>query len=87
MSRLCWDKKVIGADQEHAFMESLRAHTYEAAYAAHDEKMNGSIEAGKYADIIIWPKDPRSLAGAESLGAIKSMHMTIIGGKIVHQDA
>jgi hypothetical protein len=38
--------------------EALRAHTYEAAYAAHAENIKGSLEPGNLADITVWDQDP-----------------------------
>ncbi len=66
--------------------EALRAYTYTAAYAAFEEKVKGSIEEGKLADLAVWEQnlytvrpEPRELKDLKVL-------MTILDGKIVYQD-
>ena len=84
ISRLTFSQNVIGQDQCLTVIEALRAHTIEAAYAAHQENIKGSVEAGKLADITIWPIDPTS-ASLKELFNMAPMFMTIVGGKVVHK--
>ncbi|NPV87621.1 MAG: amidohydrolase family protein [Anaerolineae bacterium] len=84
MNRMAYTKQVIGSDQALTFMEALRAHTYEAAYAAHEEHLKGSIEPGKYADLAVWQQDPEGMTPGE-LFNMPPMYMTLVGGKVVHQ--
>jgi len=63
--------------------EALRAHTFEAAYAAFEEKTKGSIEPGKYADLAVWGADPMTATPTKMLTI--PIVMTIIGGKTVYQ--
>ena len=86
MTRLTYKEKVIGEDQTLTFDEGLRAHTYEAAYAAHEENVKGSLEPGKFADIVVWMEDPSTLDPV-SLAKTKTVYMTMIGGKIVYQNS
>ena len=74
--------KVLGQDQCLTIQEALRAHTMGAAYAAHEEKIKGSIEAGKLADLAVWNEDPYS--AADHIGLV-TIAMTIVGGKVVYQ--
>ncbi len=83
MSRLTFNKNVIGSDQCLTFSEALRAHTIEAAYAAHEENIKGSLEPGKLADLVVWNEDPSRLRIGE-LFATTTVAMTMVGGKIVH---
>ena len=83
MSRLTFNKNVIGSDQCLTFSEAVRAHTIEAAYAAHEENIKGSLEPGKLADLVVWNEDPSRLRIGE-LFATTSVAMTMVGGKIVH---
>jgi hypothetical protein len=84
MNRVTLQDKVIGASQALSLKEALIAHTREAAYIGHQEKVKGSLEPGKYADIVVWPEDPTAITG-QKLMAATSMYMTIVGGRIVHQ--
>ena len=61
MTRLSYSNKVIGPEQRLTFREALRAHTMGAAYAAHEEKIKGSLETGKFADVAVWTEDPYAL--------------------------
>jgi len=63
--------------------EALRAHTMGAAYAAHEEKIKGSIEAEKLADLTVWTEDPYSLPLQRLYNA--TIDLTMMGGMIVYQ--
>ena len=58
--------------------EALRAHTMGAAYAAHEEKIKGSIEAGKFADVTVWTEDPYNLPLQRLYNA--TIDLTMVGG-------
>ncbi len=45
-------------DQRISVEEAIRAYTLDAAYAAFEEKMMGSLEPGKLADFIVLSDDP-----------------------------
>ena len=83
MLRATFSKKILNQEQCMTFEESLRAQTIEAAYATFQENELGSLEAGKLADVAVWPGDPSGLSPAE-LFAMDEMDLTLIGGKVVH---
>ena len=85
VARLTLTNQTMGRDQALTIQEALRAHTMVAAYAAHEERMKGSIETGKLADLAVWNDDPYALTPAKMLAA--TINMTIVGGKIVYQEA
>ena len=81
-------KKKLGTDKsfytEQAFTkeETLRAYTIWAAYAANQEKLTGTIEAGKWADLTFIDVDilnanPEDILKGEVL-------KTMINGKVVY---
>ena len=84
MNRSTLDKEVLGSENLLTFQEALRAHTYEAAYAAYEEYIKGSIEPGKLADMAVWSTDPTSATPTQMFN-MKPMFMTIVGGKVVYQ--
>ena len=70
-------------DQALTIREALRAHTVEAAYAAHQEGSKGSIEEGKLADLAVWNQDPYT-APTPELWKIP-IDLTMVGGRVVHE--
>lgn len=62
--------------------QALRTHTMGSAYAAFEEKIKGSIEQGKLADMVVWSHDFYSMAPRE-LNELKA-EMAMVGGKIVY---
>jgi hypothetical protein len=62
---------------------ALRAVTIWAAHQLFLEKKIGSIEAGKYADLAVWDRDPYTVETA----ALKDLRceMTLFNGRVVHE--
>lgn len=63
-------------------IEALKAFTMWAAYAAFEESLRGTIEAGKLADLVVLSNDimkcePREIPGTTVL-------YTIVGGEIAY---
>lgn len=65
--------------------EALRAYTVMPPRAVHREDRFGTIETGKYADLVILLEDPFTIP-RERLGEVKVAH-TIVGGKVVFSRA
>ena len=63
--------------------EALRMYTVDAAYASFEEKLKGSIEAGKLADFTVFSSDPHEVPPSEIENV--TVEMTVIGGKVVYQ--
>lgn len=63
--------------------EAVQMYTYNSAYVSFEEKMKGSIEAGKLADLVLLKPNPLEV-GLKSLKDVKVL-LTIIGGKIVYE--
>ncbi|MFQ6087065.1 MAG: amidohydrolase [Candidatus Bathyarchaeia archaeon] len=62
--------------------EALRIYTINAAYASFEEKIKGSIEAGKLADLVVLSDDLRKIEPSKIKDV--GVEMTIVGGKIVY---
>ena len=74
---------VLGPDQRISRQEALRVETLNNAYLTFEEKIKGSIEPGKLADLVMLPQDIMTMPGQE-IPSMKVL-MTIVGGKIVYQ--
>jgi predicted amidohydrolase YtcJ len=61
---------------------ALRAYTINNAFAAGEERIKGSLTAGKLADIVVLDRDPFAVDPLE-LKDIKVL-VTILGGEIIH---
>ncbi|HPG40305.1 MAG TPA: amidohydrolase family protein [bacterium] len=64
--------------------EALRIHTMGSAYAGFAETTTGSLEPGKYADMVIWSHDLYNITPQESFDL--AAEMTIVGGEILYDD-
>jgi predicted amidohydrolase YtcJ len=61
----------------------LRAITLNAAYELHQEQETGSLELGKFADLIVLDQDFFEIP-AEQIATIKVLQ-TVVGGRVVYQ--
>ncbi|MFN8061340.1 MAG: amidohydrolase [Vicinamibacterales bacterium] len=64
-------------------MDAIRMLTIWAAYGGFEEKVKGSIEAGKLADLVVLSGDPLTIA-PERIADI-TPELTILDGRIVHR--
>lgn len=69
-------------EQRLSVEEALRMYTFDAAYSSCEEKVKGSIEEGKLADLTILSGDPLTLP-ANQFKEIK-VEMTIVDGKVAY---
>jgi hypothetical protein len=63
--------------------EALRSYTWSNAYAAFEEKVKGSLEPGKLADITVLSRD--ILTVPEDEIAATGVVYTIVGGKVAYE--
>ena len=75
--------KEWGINQKVSIEEALRLYTLNGAYASFEEKIKGSIEVGKLADLVVLASDPTKV---DPLG-IKDIQIerTIVGGETVYE--
>jgi len=81
--RITYAQDSIGPEQCLTVQEALRAHTMGGAYAGFEEKIKGSIEPGKLADLAVWAKDPYKTPLRELWKV--SIETTLVGGKVVYR--
>ena len=83
VNRVSTSGQVIGAAQRVTAAQALRSLTLNAAYQHFEEAERGSLEVGKYADMVILSGNPVTSAPM----AIKDIQVleTIVEGKTVYQ--
>ena len=69
-------------DQKMSRDEALKSYTWNAAYAAKEDTLKGSLAVGKLADITVLSKDIMTIPEDEIPTA--RVTRTIVGGKVVH---
>lgn len=71
---------LLAFDQRVTIEEALYAQTMGSAYAAFEEDVKGSIEVGKYADMVVWSDDMYSIP----LNDLKDIYVfsTIVAGTV-----
>jgi len=74
---------VLGADQKISRKEALRVMTINNAYLTFEERVKGSIEPGKLADLVVLPEDILTCP-AKHLEQMQ-IEMTMVGGRIVYR--
>jgi predicted amidohydrolase YtcJ len=74
--------EIIAPQQRISRQEALRACTIDGAHLTFEEHKKGSIEPGKWADIVVLAED--LLTVAEDRLKDLAIRMTIVGGQIVH---
>jgi predicted amidohydrolase YtcJ len=72
-------------EQKITVAEAVRAYTLGSAYASFDEKLKGSIEAGKLADLAVLSDDIFKIDPAQ-IEKVK-IEMTIFDGKVIYERA
>ena len=73
---------VLGADQKISRREALQVETRNNAYLTFEERLKGSIEPGKLADLVVLPED--ILTCPDKRIELMQVVLTMVGGKIVY---
>jgi predicted amidohydrolase YtcJ len=63
--------------------QALRAITMNSSYELHQEKLTGSLESGKLADLIVLDRNVLAIA-PEEIAQVKVLQ-TVVGGRVVYQ--
>ncbi|HUB81164.1 MAG TPA: amidohydrolase [Bryobacteraceae bacterium] len=83
VSRKLKDGTRFYPDQRMSREEALKSYTWNNAYAAFEEKLKGSLEPGKLADITVLSHDIMTIPEDDILST--DVVYTIVGGKVVFQ--
>ncbi|MCP4750368.1 MAG: amidohydrolase [Proteobacteria bacterium] len=80
VNRISTGGEVIGEEERISPLQAMRAVTIDAAWQIFQEDNRGSIEVGKFADLVVLSDDP--LGGPMAIRDIEVLE-TIVGGKTV----
>ena len=83
VNRVSSGGKPIGQSQKISVLEALRLYTINAAYTSFDEDILGSLEVGKYGDLVVFGKDLLTVP-PETIKDVP-IDMTIVNGKVVFE--
>jgi len=74
----------MGADQGISREDALRLVTRNYAYLTFEEDMKGTIEPGRYADMVVIDRDIMTVPAQE----IEDMEvlLTVVGGQVVYEN-
>jgi predicted amidohydrolase YtcJ len=72
-----------GASQKITVEEAIKVGTINGAYASYEEKIKGSLQSGKYADLVVLDEDPTKVEPS-TLVDIK-IERTMVDGKWVYE--
>ncbi|MFN8558256.1 MAG: amidohydrolase [Dehalococcoidia bacterium] len=83
LTRATMDGQVCGPDEQVDLTTAIRMHTINGAHASFEEKLKGSIEPGKLADLVLLATDISRVPATEirDLGVA----MTVVGGQVAHE--
>lgn len=73
--------QIYGEDQTVSLLDALACFTINGAFLTYDEDVRGSIEAGKYADMVILDDQLLSASENELLGMADKVLLTLVGGR------
>ena len=77
--------KVYGPDEAISIGQALRAYTQIGAFINFDEDVKGTLEPGKYADMIVLSDDILNI-DAEQILEVEVLH-TYMNGELVYEKA
>lgn len=84
VQRISASNKVFGPDQTLTVEEAMYAYTMGGAYADFEENIKGSLETGKFADLVVWRTDPYTTT-LNDMMAEHPIDLTLVGGKTVFE--
>ena len=75
--------RVLVVEDNVPVAEAIRAYTMGSAYASFEEKIKGSIEPGKLADLVVLSDD---ILQIDPVAIAKTkVQMTIFDGKLIYE--
>ena len=75
--------KVWGPEEAVSMKDAIRMYTRNGAFLTREEKIKGTLEAGKLADMVVLPQDILTVSPDKLLTT--KIDTTIVGGKILYE--
>jgi len=75
--------KVYGPGEAVSMKEAITMYTRNGAFLTREEKIKGTLEVGKVADMIVLPEDLLSVSPEKVLNM--KVDITIVGGKVLYE--
>jgi predicted amidohydrolase YtcJ len=75
--------KVYGAAEAVSMKDAITMYTRSGAFLTREEKIKGTLEVGKLADMIVLPEDLLNVSPEKVLNM--KVDMTIVGGKVLYE--
>lgn len=79
------DGQICGPDERVDLTTAIRMHTINGAFASFEEDLNGSLEPGKLAGLVVLGDDLTRVPVREIRQV--PVAMTVSGGRVVHEPA
>lgn len=74
--------KAYGPEEAVSIKDAITMYTRSGAFITREEKIKGTLEPGKVADMVVLPEDLLAISPDKILGM--KVDMTIVGGKILY---
>lgn len=75
--------ELVWPEERVTLEEAIRAYTLHGAIASFEERLKGTLEPGKLADLVVLETDLRDVAPDE-LASVR-VDYTVVGGRVVHE--
>lgn len=77
--------KVYGASEAVSMKDAITMYTKNGAYLTREEKIKGTLEVGRLADLVVLDQDLLTIAPEKILSS--KVDITIVGGKVLYERA
>ena len=75
--------KVYGPGEAVSMKDAITMYTKNGAFLTREEKIKGTLEVAKLADMVVLPEDPLTISPDKLLSM--KIDMTIVGGKVLYE--
>ncbi len=73
---------VYGPGEAVSIQDAITMYTRNGAFITREEKLKGTLETGKLADMVVLPDNPLTISPAKLLDL--KVDMTLVGGRVLY---